>query len=120
MNIHRFLLPAACCTPLLVLAGAENARAQASAGSRALEEVIVTARRIEEPLQDTPVSVAAFNAQQLRDRMIRNTEELDRITPNLQFTNDTTLAGNNNSSNIFIRGVGQVDPTSTVDPGVGM
>jgi iron complex outermembrane receptor protein len=42
------------------------------------------------------------------------------VTPNLQFTNDTTLAGNNNSSNIFIRGVGQTDPTSTVDPGVGL
>jgi iron complex outermembrane receptor protein len=49
-----------------------------------------------------------------------STEELDQITPNLQFTNDTTLAGNNNSSNIFIRGIGQVDPTSTVDPGVGL
>ncbi len=52
--------------------------------------------------------------------MILNTEDLDLVTPNLQFTNDTTLAGNNNASNIFIRGVGQTDPTSTVDPGVGL
>ena len=32
----------------------------------------------------------------------------------------TTLAGNNASSVVFIRGIGQVDPTSSVDPGVGI
>jgi iron complex outermembrane receptor protein len=45
---------------------------------------------------------------------------LDQITPNLQFTNVTTLAGNNASSVVFIRGIGQVDPTASVDPGVGL
>jgi len=94
--------------------------AQQGATSGELEEVIVTARRIEERLQDTPISVTAFTAQALIDRSILSTEQLDQVTPNLQFTNDTTLAGNNNSSNIFIRGVGQTDPTSTVDPGVGL
>ena len=85
-----------------------------------LDEIVTTARRVEESLQDTPISVTAFTADDLRDRMILSTEQLDQVTPNLQFTNDTTLAGNNNSSNIFIRGVGQTDPTSTVDPGVGL
>lgn len=91
-----------------------------SSDSGVLEEVIVTARRIEERLQDTPISITAFTAQALEERMVISTEELDQVTPNLQFTNDTTLAGNNNSSNIFIRGVGQTDPTSSVDPGVGL
>jgi iron complex outermembrane receptor protein len=94
---------------------------QADTRDRAqLEEIITTARRVEESLQDTPVSVTQFTADELRERMILTTEDLDLVTPNLQFTNDTTLAGNNNSSNIFIRGVGQTDPTSTVDPGVGL
>jgi iron complex outermembrane receptor protein len=106
----------ACAVP-----GANSAWAQEDPSSRAeLDEVTVTARRVEESLQDTPISIAAFTADDLRNRMILSTEDLDKITPNLQFTNDTTLAGNNNSSNIFIRGVGQTDPTSTVDPGVGL
>jgi iron complex outermembrane receptor protein len=40
--------------------------------------------------------------------------------PNLQFANNAPLAGNNSSSQVFIRGIGQTDPTSTVDPGVGL
>ena len=99
---------------------ADRAFAQQSTGAGRLEEIIVTARRIEERLQDTPISVSVFTAENLEQRMIGSTEDLDQITPNLQFTNDTTLAGNNNSSNIFIRGVGQTDPTSTVDPGVAL
>jgi len=103
-----------------VISYARPARAQQGASASELEEVIVTARRMEERLQDTPISVAAFTPEQLEQRSILSTEDLDQITPNLQFTNDTTLAGNNNSSNIFIRGVGQTDPTATVDPGVGL
>jgi len=40
--------------------------------------------------------------------------------PNLQFGTNAPLAGNNSSSQVFIRGIGQTDPTSTVDPGVGL
>ncbi len=110
-------MAAVLCLPFV----AEQSSAQQQRGARAeLEEITVTARRIEESLQETPVSVSVFTADNLEQRMIFSTEDLDQITPNLQFTNDTTLAGNNNSSNIFIRGVGQTDPTSTVDPGVGL
>jgi len=109
--------PVAAC---LLLTASAISWAQTGSGARQLEEVIVTARRFEERLQDTPVSISTFTAQELQQRSIFTTEDLDLITPNLEFTNDTTLAGNNNSSNIFIRGVGQTDPTSTVDPGVGL
>jgi len=103
------------------LAALQGAQAQGTAGSGAkLEEVIVTARRVEERLQDTPISVSAFTADNLERRQVFSTENLKQVTPNLQFTNDTALAGNNSSSTIFIRGIGQTDPTSTVDPGVGL
>jgi iron complex outermembrane receptor protein len=85
-----------------------------------LEEIIVTARRVEENLQDTPIAITVLTAAELEQRQIFSTEDLDQVTPNLQFTNDTALAGNNSSSTIFIRGIGQTDPTSSVDPGVGL
>jgi iron complex outermembrane receptor protein len=80
----------------------------------------VTARRREENLQDTPVSVAAFTGEALDTRQVFTTDTIDQIVPNLQFANNAPLAGNNNSAQVFIRGVGQTDPTSTVDPGVGL
>ena len=86
----------------------------------ALEEVMVTARRVEERLQDTPISISAFTGDNLERRQIFSTKNLKQVTPNLQFTSDTALAGNNSSSTIFIRGIGQTDPTSSVDPGVGL
>jgi iron complex outermembrane receptor protein len=121
MKTSTFLYLACATTLGCALAGSEPARAQAEAAPRGeLEQITVTARRIEENLQQTPVSVTAFTAEDLRDKLITSTDQLDQVVPNLQFTNVTTLAGNNNSSNIFIRGVGQVDPTATVDPGVGL
>lgn len=97
---------------------AQEAESQTSEGG--LEEIMVTARRVRENLQDTPIAVTAFAGQLLEERQIFKTDQLDQVVPNLQFSNNAPLAGNNSSSQVFIRGIGQSDPTSTVDPGVGL
>jgi iron complex outermembrane receptor protein len=104
-------------TPLLATAALLSAvtpvsglASESGASNPGLEEVIVTARRVEERLQDTPISITVLSED----------EDLDQVVPNLQFANNAPLAGNNASSQIFIRGIGQTDPTSTVDPGVGL
>ncbi|ODP37565.1 TonB-dependent receptor [Sphingomonas turrisvirgatae] len=83
-------------------------------------EILVTARRREESLQDTPVAISAFSAEMLEERQIQATADLERITPSLQFKPAGQLSGNSASAVVFIRGVGQVDPTAAVDPGVGV
>ncbi|HEU4780396.1 MAG TPA: TonB-dependent receptor [Steroidobacteraceae bacterium] len=85
-----------------------------------LEEIIVTARKVEEDLQKTPIAITALTGSALEDRQVFRTDVLDQVVPNLQFANNAPLAGNNSSSQVFIRGIGQTDPTSTVDPGVGL
>jgi iron complex outermembrane receptor protein len=105
---------------LLSLGLAGTATAQERATGYVLEEITVTARRVEENLQDTPISIAAFTGDALDARQILETDDLDLVTPNMQFSSDTALSGNNDSSTIFIRGIGQTDPTSSVDPGVGL
>ena len=85
-----------------------------------IDEIITTARRQEENVQDVPVAVTSLNSRALEQRQIFSTDDLDQVVPNLQFKNNATLAGNNSSSQIFIRGIGQLDPTATVDPGVGI
>ncbi len=85
-----------------------------------LEQITVTARKVTENLQEVPVSVTSFNGNALERRQINGTDDIGKITPNLQFTNNAPLAGNNNSSIIFIRGVGQISSRANTDPGVGL
>lgn len=103
--------------------GSARALAQANEpgpAAAALEEIIVTARRRSESLQDTPIAVSVFSAQALENQQIAATDQLDQITPNLQFTSYGTLTGNNSAAQVFIRGIGQTDATPAVDPGVGI
>ncbi|MET0364226.1 MAG: TonB-dependent receptor [Sphingobium sp.] len=54
--------------------------AQESDGSG---EIIVTARRVQERLQDVPISITVFNQQQISDRNVVNSQDLARYTPSL-------------------------------------
>ena len=54
--------------------------------ARALEEIVVVARKREEKLQDVPISITAFSAQAIRDRNIQNSYDLAEFTPNFNFT----------------------------------
>lgn len=104
-----------------VLAGAAT-RVDAAlvVGGFAVMEEVVTARRREERLQDTPIAVSAFTAATLEARQIQTTQDLERVVPSVQFKPAGQLSGNTAATVVFIRGVGQVDPTAAVDPGVGI
>ena len=93
--------------------------AQTDSGSSAiLEEIVVTARKREESLQDTPLAVSAFNTAELEHRNIVSVNEISQYIPNVQYDNVASEAGGGNSSQIFIRGIGQTDYVLTVEPGV--
>lgn len=94
--------------------------ADASASAGTLEEIVVTARKVKENQQDTPIAITSLSGDSLLERQIFATDKLTQVVPNLQFGTNAPLAGNNSSSQVFIRGIGQTDPTSTVDPGVGL
>jgi iron complex outermembrane recepter protein len=65
----------------------------ATARAQSLEEVVVTARRVEERLQDVPISITVYNQQQLADRDITSASDLATYTPSLtadkRFGSDT-------------------------------
>ena len=109
--------------PLLSLTGVSTAQSPPEAGAEeaeALEAVIVTARRREESLQDTPVAITALSADALERQQVISTTDLDKVAPNIQFHSYGTLTGNNSAAQVFIRGIGQSDATPAVDPGVGV
>lgn len=82
-----------------------------------LEEVIVTARKREESLQETPVAVTALGADALRDAGVRNLAQLNEIAPNIEVSSANGTAP---LANIYIRGVGQRNTGPNIDSGVGI
>ena len=70
---------------------------QAGAAPAPDSVIVVTARRREESLQETPVAISAFSAETLQDRQIQQTSDLERITPSLQFKPAGQLSGNSES-----------------------
>ncbi|MFL6547264.1 MAG: TonB-dependent receptor, partial [Povalibacter sp.] len=92
----------------------------AAESSSALEEIVVTARKRVESLQETPIAISAFTADSLERQQIETTADLDQVSPNLQFASYGPLTGNNSAAQVYIRGIGQSDGSSGVDPGVGL
>lgn len=89
-----------------------GASAQESSGPR-LEEVIVTAQKRVENLQDVPISVAAVTSEKLEKAGIENIEDLTAYLPNIHFT-ETGF-----STQVRIRGIGS-DNSQGFEQSVGM
>lgn len=88
------------------------------AGARdALDEVIVTARRREESLQDVPIAVSAFSGEQLEEIGIVDITALTNRAPNIQLE---VSRATNTTLTAYIRGVGQQDPVAGWEGGVGI
>ena len=87
--------------------------------SAILEEIVVTAQKRQEKLQDVPVSVTAFSAKNLESRSMFNLANLSSYTPNLDINHGKGDGGSTNAA-VFIRGVGQNDFIFPTDPGVGI
>ncbi|WP_380878626.1 TonB-dependent receptor [Sphingomonas sp. DBB INV C78] len=104
-------------TCLLVgTAGITPAIAQ-DAASDGIEEIVVTAQKREESLQDTPISIAAFGAKDLESKAITGLVDLRANVPNLQLTPHPNSAA---TTQIFMRGVGLSDDQITQDGGVAV
>ena len=71
-----------------------------------LEEIIVTAQKREQNLQEVGVSISAFTAKQIREMGFVNTTDVVAMTPGLNFTTPNAEAS---VINFFLRGVGMND-----------
>ena len=71
-----------------------------------IEEIIVTAQRREQNLQDVGISVSAFGAEEVRNLGFTNTVDVANMTPNLSYT---TPQAASSQINFFLRGVGLND-----------
>jgi iron complex outermembrane receptor protein len=81
-----------------------------------LEEVLVTASRRVENLQDVAMSVSAYSADFLKDSGVNQLTDLEQYTPNLMIT----PGADSRSTSVRIRGIGSVGTNTGIDPSVGL
>lgn len=98
---------------LAVGLGAVPAFAQETSGSGAtmIEELVVTAEKREQSLQDVPVAVSAYTSERRDTLGIASVEDLARITPSVSYTNNDRMS---------IRGLGRLTNAIGTDPSVAL
>lgn len=81
-----------------------------------VEEVIVTANKREQSLQEVPMSVSAFDSDFIKNTGANSLGDLENYTPSLKIQTGT----DSRSTSIRIRGIGSVGTNSGIDPSVGL
>jgi iron complex outermembrane receptor protein len=87
------------------LLGAPARAATAVDQNSGLEEVVVTAQRREERLQDVPISLTVFNQATMDVQGMRSIDDISRLTPSITFFRGGANNNNSESSAIAIRGI---------------
>ncbi len=108
-------------TLAMLLAGTSlPALAQAQAtgeAAPALEEIVVTAQRVEEKLQNVPVSVTAFSPAVIQEQHIDTIQDLSFLVPNFYSIQET---GSGNAAVYTLRGITTPQFSFQLDSGVGV
>ena len=100
--------------PLFFCASVAHADATAGAAdaSNQVSEIVVSARRVAEPISKTPIAISVATGQDLIDKGVYTFDNIDKIAPNIVIDHGF------NGLNITLRGVGTTDPTSRAAPGI--
>ena len=100
-------------------AGAAFAQAVTPADSAAddasFEEIIVTAQKREQNLQDVPAAVSVVSGDAFESRGGVNIQSLQQLVPSLNFKDSATTL----DSSLFLRGVGTINFSIAAEPSVG-
>lgn len=88
---------------------AAQAQDTAAASDEGIGDIVVTAQRREQNLQDVPVAVTAFSGDTIADLGIRSSADIAGVMPNLEIG---LPGGEGNQPLIYIRGVGLADTNS--------
>ena len=119
--LSRSVLFAALTTSALTcFSGAAFAQGTGEAGAESAKDgntIIVTARRRDEALQDTPVAITAINAAMLENKASTNIGDLQGAAPNLLITQQNSGA---QAANLSIRGLTYADIEKSQEPTVGV
>lgn len=96
---------------------AQDAAPAASVSQSGIGEIVVTAQKRAESLQDVPISIAAMTTEDLERRGVKDITDLRAEVPSLQVT---PHPNSSTTSRVYIRGIGNNDDQITQDPSVAV
>jgi iron complex outermembrane receptor protein len=119
LRISLFAGAAAAATIWAGAAAAQTADASSASASSGgtLEEIVVTARKRQENLQETPIAISALSAQALEDHRVTTLQKVSELAPNM---NVYRTSGSLGSAATYIRGVGFADLILGQDAPIGV
>jgi len=82
-----------------------------------LEEIVVTAQKREQNMQDTPISMAAFGAETMKNKGIGDVSDASQYIPNVMAV---PTPGGSTGATVSVRGSVSINPAVTWEPTVGM
>jgi iron complex outermembrane recepter protein len=85
-----------------------------------LEEIVVTAQKREQNIQQVPIAISAFTAEALQSRGVTDIRALSNLSPNVNLDGGSPFSGDSSVLSASIRGIGQDDFAFNLDPGVGV
>src|SRR5262245_53933581 len=85
-----------------------------------LQEVVVTAQKREQNIQNVPIAITAFTADTLQSKGIGDIHALSNLTPNVNLDSGAPFSGDSSVLSASIRGIGQDDFAFNLNPGVGV
>ena len=91
-----------------------------TADSDQLVEVVVTAERRAENVQNVPIAVSAFTSDAMQSRNITSIQALGNLTPGVNLDAGAPFSGDRSVLSASIRGIGQDDFAFNLNPGVGV
>lgn len=115
-----FLLASVACLPAVAAAqdvANVHDSAQETANNGGLEDIVVTAQRRAQRLQDVPVAVSAFSSEALESRNITSLVGVEGLAPNVKFT---SAAGYQSYSAVAIRGAYELNTAPFYDQPTGV
>ena len=90
------------------------------AQEQTLEEIVVTAQKREQNVQNVPIAISAFTTETLQSKDIGDIGALTRLAPNVNLDTGSPFSGDTSVLSASIRGIGQDDFAFNLDPGVGV
>ncbi|MDP4605144.1 MAG: TonB-dependent receptor [Erythrobacter sp.] len=98
----------------LAVSASSIALMQAAPALAQVEEIIVTAQKIEENVQDVPIAITAVSGERLDQAVVFSLENISTVVPSVTFRKGTTSA----NSAIVMRGVGTITFSVAAEPSV--
>lgn len=94
--------------------------AQAEDDGGGIRDIVVTAQKRAESVQDVPIAVSAFASEALEERAVSSVAQLSNLTPNVTLDASVPFSGSTAVLAASIRGIGSNDFAFNIDPGVGV